>query len=448
MDLTGKTVLHRKYGQGTVVAHTESEIKVAFDSGELRFVFDESVFQSFLTLQPAKAQEALIRWFEEERIKKKEKRQAEEKQQVIKHNDLEEPRQKKKRVRKPVLFFQEGGSGTVTVNREKAFLNAETLAYIGALDDFYELYCRIIELYEKLVPDIIAEYEAIGKRPGGPWVVDSRAKKEVLRLCGTVFDQYSCLYLDPPKKLIAQESVFKDFTMYDFSDMLHVKLKSFQRFLESLYYIIVQEVRHRAPKNKQLEYEEVSVRLHEHFCAYVEQQLNEFQAASDKTKITDLPLYVFARLSAVSCYRFNHPVVPSTFTAERVDQSGALNLPTHYCKYCRQHFIGKRTLSLYEKGFGKVLVERRDASADFSSFRMESKLHQLGYAVVDGEMSDSERQNLLQILLERKRITYLEMCSTIEQNIQLFEGSPRHQLAVAKWKKDLKFIGDYVLQNR
>ena len=63
-------------------------------------------------------------------------------------------------------------------------------------------------------------------------------------------------------------------------------------------------------------------------------------------------------------------------------------------------------------------------------------------------MSDSERQNLLALLLERGRMPYLEMCSTIEQNIQLFEGSPRHQLAVTKWKKDLKFIGDYVLRSK
>ena len=59
-------------------------------------------------------------------------------------------------------------------------------------------------------------------------------------------------------------------------------------------------------------------------------------------------------------------------------------------------------------------------------------------------MKDATRHDLLISLIESGEISYLEVCATIEQNIKLFENSPKHQMAVIKWMQDLKFIGNYV----
>ena len=63
-------------------------------------------------------------------------------------------------------------------------------------------------------------------------------------------------------------------------------------------------------------------------------------------------------------------------------------------------------------------------------------------------MSEEARRSLLVYLLDHKRITHFEICSTIEQNIRLFQFSYRHQLAVTKWKSDLKYIGDYIINSQ
>lgn len=178
---------------------------------------------------------------------------------------------------------------------------------------------------------------------------------------------------------------------------------------------------------------------------------NCYIEASQLEPTTNAELYIFDMLSSVSCCINNHPVVPAVFVAELVKESGKVVLPVHYCNYCHKYFIGKRTLVLFEKRYGKLAVDKRILSAkndSFQCFHAESKLHQFGYNVVDGVMTDKERQGLLKYLLDHDKISYLEICTTIEQNIRLFQNSYRHQLAVAKWSADLRYIGEHVMSKK
>jgi hypothetical protein len=183
-------------------------------------------------------------------------------------------------------------------------------------------------------------------------------------------------------------------------------------------------------------------------------KLKEFEikySMNSKKDITNEVLYLFENLSSISCYKNNHPVIPKHFIAISVKENRKIKLPVHYCNYCRKYFIGKKTLSLFEKEFGKCILEKRmesDLKKNFKNFCTESKLHQLGYNVIDGNLTDEERKRLLVYFLNSNCITYLEICSSIEQNIQLFQNSYRHELAVKKWKEDLKFIGEYILSQK
>ena len=80
---------------------------------------------------------------------------------------------------------------------------------------------------------------------------------------------------------------------------------------------------------------------------------------------------------------------------------------------------------------------------NFSKYDDESKLHQYGYNVVDGELSERERQNLLAFLFDNKIMTYFEICRDIENAISIFDGRPKYALALEKWRRDLKYIGEY-----
>ena len=41
-------------------------------------------------------------------------------------------------------------------------------------------------------------------------------------------------------------------------------------------------------------------------------------------------------------------------------------------------------------------------------------------------------------------MTYFEICSTIEQNIRMFQGRPNFALALKKWSDDLLYLGEYI----
>jgi hypothetical protein len=83
-----------------------------------------------------------------------------------------------------------------------------------------------------------------------------------------------------------------------------------------------------------------------------------------------------------------------------------------------------------------------DSNSEWNLLR-ESKLHQLGYNVVEGNMTAFERQNLLVTLLNGKYISFFEIVSTIEQNIRMFQSHYKMQNAVQKWRHDLKFINEF-----
>lgn len=83
----------------------------------------------------------------------------------------------------------------------------------------------------------------------------------------------------------------------------------------------------------------------------------------------------------------------------------------------------------------------------FGCFSAESKLHSLGYNVIKGNMSETERERLLIHLIDNNLISYVELCATIEQNINIFKNSYIHRFAVEEWKTDLKAIGNYILKH-
>lgn len=334
-------------------------------------------------------------------------------------------------------------------------LNAYNLAILGALDDFYDVYCTIEFAFEEM----INEYFKTNTYRNLTIIdeLNSYTRKIAKKLCEPLFNKYTHLFTDHSGKLHANAYGFQSFrfTYINTDVYLRIQIKhiSFSMFLNQLQNIIALILHKRIVHEKfyykiEDSYSDINNRIKSIVSNRTASLLN---TNNSHIFTTNEILYIFQTLSSTSCYKNNHPVVPSRFIADFSDGSGKIMLPVHFCYHCQKYFIGKITLSLFEKRFGKFIVQKRryeEAENSFDNYRLESKLHELGYNVINGEMSDNERQNLLIFLLEHDRISYLEMSSTIEQNITLFRNSYRHQLAVLKWERDLKFIGEHVMKKK
>ncbi len=334
------------------------------------------------------------------------------------------------------------------IDRKKKALTKKNLAYLGALDDFYELYERYWDLYEAASEEYQAE---IGYDPA-PWTIEGRIKPQFRKIVEPVFQRYSYLFIDPPRKVHASAAGFETFSMFhhDPKVPLSIKRDTFSQFLEGIQEAIIIALRHRYKnERKNSKPPDIASEVNEHLWNIIEDAMVEASFTTDEPLfITDDPVYVFERLSSIICYRDGHEIEHRPVIVEKIDGSGYVFLPTHYCKQCKKHFIGKITLNLFDNMQGKIFVNQVkviENGGAFDSFRIESRLHQFGYNVIDGEMTENERRDILIFLLTHKKISYFEICKTIEQNIQLFNNSTKHSLAVAKWQRDLKYIGEYVI---
>ncbi len=335
-------------------------------------------------------------------------------------------------------------------------LNAEKLAVLGALDDFYDLYCELQKLYNATIMEYLNEsnHQEIFWND----VIDKKCRKAVRDLCEPVMQKYLYLFTEEISNIHANAYGFSSFSMLQITKTAsyfhrECSIISFASFLIQLQDTVA-SILHRYKTYAQPNYarERVCNEINARIEALVQKsESNLLCPASSSIEITDDKLYLYSSLTTTRCRQQGHQIIPSRYVADYADESRRIRLPVHYCMECRKFFIGRTTLALFDQRYGKTIMQRcsLDETDDFyENFCRETKLHQFGYNVEDGKMSLPERQALLTYLLEHKRMTYHEICATIEQNIKMFQGRPNYQLAVTKWQTDLEFIGQYILSQR
>ena len=165
-------------------------------------------------------------------------------------------------------------------------------------------------------------------------------------------------------------------------------------------------------------------------------------------KLTEEPLYLYDSLATTTCRINNHEVTHKNYYAKHMDGKRIVVLPAHYCNTCKKYLFGSQSLQFFKDFCGEFIVYTYHLAPTNGHFDFkigESKLHELGYNVINGKLSVYERQNKLVSVLETKQLTFFEIVSTLEHNIKMFKNVPQKRNAVAKWKEDLMFINDYVL---
>ena len=156
------------------------------------------------------------------------------------------------------------------------------------------------------------------------------------------------------------------------------------------------------------------------------------------------------------CRQNSHLLIPVTFDVE-LSSGKSLQMEGHYCFTCRQNQVSRnlfaenrdfhnQILARYLlKGLEDVICEPMPAF-DYADFpkrerAAESILKKYGYSVGrDSNLSDAERQEKLQMIIEKKKASKGYVIALLESNIRINGKKESNYCALQKWKRDLEFV--------
>lgn len=338
---------------------------------------------------------------------------------------------------------------------KKCALTSKNLAILGALDDFYGLYFKIYsEFTEAMVEFTKMQMEKTGEPYDGSIQfhltpeMENNARKHFI----PVLNRNVGLFTNEYETFMANKSEFRNFPYYIIRgySYCYATFQEFCQAVEQIYIDMIYKWKKQINPNVRIEDIENQVNTRLQILTAIKEKEIFSENQVDEQVSGDETLYLVEALPMISCYQQKHDIVARKYQAKLFNGTGTIILPTHYCTACKKYFIGDKTLKEYENQYGKILVRRqkyltqKQQESVFDKFDPESRLHQYGYNVKADGMTDLERQRILIALIESKRVTYYEICRTIEQCINLFQSQAKYSQAVTKWKRDLKFIGDYV----
>ena len=348
--------------------------------------------------------------------------------------------------------------------------NPERFALIGAFDDAYAAYEEIYEintnLIEKNRSDILA-----GNTSHMIGIFDIREKllPQYIQILNDFYEKQTLVFTDEYDQLSLQSETLNGI-FFCFTDIkkTHSKTKDFAfkisyktislldfiRLIENIAIkLIVHEKRKETPRYpEKILFDEIEDKVqskifYDASTACLERRIDNGYTIDDLV----IPNFViFKSLNNISCRQRKHIIRSTTYAVPVIGKKQRLvQMPVHYCETCRKTFIGIETCKLYAKVYGQICFDYKpDTGLEhlFNGYELESKLHRLGYNVIEGELSEKERHNILSWLIDTKTMSYFEICRDIENAISIFDGRPNYFNALKKWRSDLLFLGDYVVQ--
>lgn len=334
-------------------------------------------------------------------------------------------------------------------------LTRQNLALLGALDDFYQLYTDINTLVAKHMVDRTKQlYSQKNIKYSGEIIFHfpETLDRQIRKMVEPLINRYLYIFTNEYEHIFASAYAFESFFYYYHNPSYVVTFDLFYILIHGIYLNIF--YKWKSSVNPTVTRSDVFywVRERIQILSYLQRKksLVKNDISFSHPENSDV-LHVISSLSNTLCYQQKHSIISASYLAQLSDKSDCVSLPVHYCTTCCKFFIGAITLLEYEKCYGRILSKKifdEDVSGYNTiyskGFDVESLLHQNGYSVKAGGLSDIERQNLLVDLIDSNRVSYYEICRIIEQNIHLFQGKSQYSQAVSKWKSDLKFIGDYI----
>ena len=239
---------------------------------------------------------------------------------------------------------------------------------------------------------------------------------------------------------------------------------SFEEFIDTLisifidaklYYNSLQREKGNTRKLTQMDYSDAIKEMKDRLSFYSGHFVADYDTEIHDTEIIDASnqvgetVWIYEALNQTTCNKNHHYITPAKYRVK--SNKGDVLLPIHKCQECKKLFIGRITLELYTRAYGRLNITTHKDIADqpeYSIFPAESKLHSLGYNVVEGKMTEKERRALLKSLIDSKAISVFEASRDIEAAIKRFLNNSMFSLAVEKWQSDLKYLGDIVADSQ
>ena len=156
------------------------------------------------------------------------------------------------------------------------------------------------------------------------------------------------------------------------------------------------------------------------------------------------------------CRQNGHILIPVTLDVE-LSSEKSLQMDGQYCFTCQQNQVSRNLFAenrdfhnqilakRFLKGLDDVACEPTPAF-DYADFPERERadasvLKRYGYSVgKNSELSDVARQELLQMLIERKIVSKGYVITYLESNIRINGKKESNYCALQKWKKDLEFV--------
>ena len=333
--------------------------------------------------------------------------------------------------------------------RSLAF-NEANLAIMGLYDTVYNMYIDLQAIYNSAIKQLDTSTLSF------PSKADDACRSQVRQVLEGFLSSHTSFFSRDYDKLHINAYGLNGFSILDVRHgnqplQITVRFITFHSFLEELFGIVVRVLAlRRNRQNPYVEFDSIYEEVNLHIDSLAAQYRKRIVATPANKKVSeDNYLFVYSQFSLLSCNQKKHTIVSDTFCAEKLDGTGFYNLPIHRCATCGRKFIGKYTLDFYQKEFGKIRAAvQKDQTTDnpsaFEGLKTESELHSKGYNVVEGQMSETERRDLLICLLQSGEMTYFEICRDIKNAIHTQQHLPFRTPAIAKWKSDLEFLSQYI----
>lgn len=170
------------------------------------------------------------------------------------------------------------------------------------------------------------------------------------------------------------------------------------------------------------------------------------------------PKHFLTRVHIFQCTNRNHKLLDVIATVKVLNSVGVLkevSVPAAYCKTCNKYYILETEYQKLKK-YGHIVCKvventywTKDLKDNPFNLNEESVLHLLGYNVnAQANLSQSQRWGLLEIMVDEKVLTRMEICSHLDYLINRSKNRKNFDLAISKWKSDRAYISKYVAGSR
>lgn len=335
----------------------------------------------------------------------------------------------------------------------------ERLALLGAFDDVYTAYEEILCLQDNYINQKLV-YDENGKIKRWPSVMDIKkeCKAGYKKILNRFFKNNIKVFTDDYNNLNVNDDSLKSCCFYysepDRKRMLTIRfrpinLKEFSESLEIIAAELLIQRRWRHQK-KYFKLEEVIDEINSRIFASASKAWKDRIVTSTGAWYQKpLPdLIVFKTLNTISCRLKEHTLIQDVSLVPTLGNNDRfIKLPIHRCETCGKLFVGYETYKLFVQEYGTLCFGKtpdEGSGITFDGFAKESELHRYGYNVIEGNLSERERHRIMELLIRTKTMTYFEICRDIENAINIFDGRTKYFQACEKWKRDLKYIGEFV----